>query len=353
MKPLTASRLQSPVSGPRFVPRRVLIIGPSNIGDAVLISPVVARVHRAYPSAHVTLLVGERARAVFANDPRIRQVWVMEEWSGLAGRLRLLWAVWRLRPKVLIDLRQTILPLLWRPWRILRYVRPVPKTATHMRQRHLWRLHTQEPRLKTGNSEAPLQSQAIWVSREDVASVERLLVRWGVDPAKPLAVVCPGARSHIKRWPADRFAQVADRLIARHQMEVVFSGEPDEIPIIQDILRSTQHRAYNAAGSMTLPQLAALMQRARLVLTNDSASLHLACAVGAPVLALFGPTDPRKYGPTGPRDRVLQRRLFCVPCEQALCRFTHECMRFLTSDEVYEAARQLLDGASASRSAAI
>jgi ADP-heptose:LPS heptosyltransferase len=102
---------------------------------------------------------------------------------------------------------------------------------------------------------------------------------------------------------------------------------------------------------MTLPQLAALMQRAGLVLTNDSASLHLACAVGAPVLALFGPTDPRKYGPTGPRDRVLQRRLFCVPCEQALCRFNHECMRFITPDEVYEAARQLLDEASASRNA--
>ena len=328
--------------------KRILIIGPSNIGDAVLMSPVVARVHGAYPSAHVTLLVGERARAVFANDPRIRQVWGMEEWSGLVGRLRLVWAVWRLRPDVLIDLRQTILPLLWKPWRILRYVWPVPKTTTHMRQRHLWRARTQDSGLRT--QDEGTDGVSLWISQGDIVSVERLLVRWGVNTAKPMVVICPGARSHIKRWPADRFAQVADRLIVQHQAEVVFTGEPEDMPMIQEILSSTPHRAYNAAGSMTLPQLAALMQRAGLVLTNDSASLHLACAVHAPVLALFGPTDPRKYGPTGSRDRVLQRRLFCVPCEQALCRFNHECMRFLTPDEVCEAACQMLDGTSASRS---
>ena len=103
-----------------------------------------------------------------------------------------------------------------------------------------------------------------------------------------------------------------------------------------------RHHAHNAVGSTTIQQLAALMQRARLVITNDSASLHLACAAGAPVLALFGPTDPRKYGPTGARDEVIQRRLFCVPCEHALCRFHHECMRFISAEEVCSTAKRML-----------
>jgi heptosyltransferase-2 len=84
------------------------------------------------------------------------------------------------------------------------------------------------------------------------------------------------------------------------------------------------------------------MRRARLVVTNDSASLHVASAAGAPVVAIFGPTDERKYGPTGERGRVVRRRLFCSPCERALCRFHHECMAFVTVDEVFRAAQDVL-----------
>jgi lipopolysaccharide heptosyltransferase II len=168
--------------------------------------------------------------------------------------------------------------------------------------------------------------------------------RWAIDASKRLVVLCPGARSHIKRWDGGRFAQVADRLIAEHGVEVVFSGEPDEGELINEIRAQMTHRAHTAVGSTTLTQTAVLMQRSALVLTNDSASLHLACAVGAPVLALFGPTDEHKYGPTGSRDRVLRRRLVCAPCEQALCRFHHECMRFLSAEEVYVTASQLLNG---------
>ncbi len=142
---------------------------------------------------------------------------------------------------------------------------------------------------------------------------------------------------------------MADRLIDALGVEVVLTGEPDEASIIQEITTAMRHRAHSAIGCTTIRQLAALMQRASLVLTNDSASLHLAGAVGVPVLALFGPTDPRKYGPTGARDRVIQRRLFCVPCEQAQCRFNHECMRFIPADEVFEAARAMLENACLSR----
>jgi lipopolysaccharide heptosyltransferase II len=154
--------------------------------------------------------------------------------------------------------------------------------------------------------------------------------------------MCPGARSHIKRWSGERFAAVADRLVEELSVEIVVTGEPDEAPLVEDVLKAMRHRAHNGVGQTTIQQLAALMQRARLVITNDSASLHLACAVEVPVLALFGPTDPRKYGPTGPHDRVIQRRLFCTPCEEALCRFNHECMRFISVEEVFETAKEML-----------
>lgn len=324
------------------MPQRILVVGLSNIGDAVLMSPVIAHLHAAFPHAELTLLVGQRAEAVFARDPRVHHVLSMERFDGWLGRLRLVALVWRLRPDVLIDVRQTALPLVWRPWRAPRYFWPLPRAVTHRRERHLMRLQRQLGRA-ADQLLPPPPGPTLWISPEDRAAVETLTRRWGLDPAKRVVVISPGARSHIKRWLPERFAAVADRLIEEEQVEVVFTGEPEEAAIVQEVLDAMRRRAHSAVGSTTICQLAALMQRACLVITNDSAALHVAGAVGAPVLALFGPTDPEKYGPTGPQDRLIQRRLFCVPCEAPLCRFNHECMRFVSADDVYDAASMLLD----------
>ncbi len=336
---------------------QILLIGLSNVGDAVLMSPVVQRLFNAFPEARLTLLVGERARVVFKEDRRLHQVVSFEQFEGVMGRLRLVDWMWRLRPDVMVDLRQTILPILWRPWRVTAYFWPVPRRIVHMRDRHLWRLRRQVPQLQgAGSREHPSTwpsaslgtphpsgaSGALGLTDEERTVVDRMIKGWGRDPQAPLVVISPGARSHIKRWYPDRVARLADRLIDAHQATVAFTGEVDEASFINDILTTMRHRAHNTAGRLTLRQAAALMQRAALVISNDSAALHMACAVRTPVLALFGPTDPRKYGPTGPTDRVIQRRLFCVPCEQSLCRFHHECMRFISEDEVYDAARSML-----------
>ena len=172
--------------------------------------------------------------------------------------------------------------------------------------------------------------------------MDQLLKRWRLDTAKPLVVICPGARSHIKRWTAEGFAALADRLIAQANASVIFCGEPDEEAVVEEVVASMRQTAHNAVGLTTIRQAGALMQRAALVITNDSASLHLASALNIPTVAIFGPTDANKYGPTATRHRTIRRQLFCSPCEQALCRFSHECMRFITAEEVFAAANELL-----------
>ena len=81
-----------------------------------------------------------------------------------------------------------------------------------------------------------------------------------------------------------------------------------------------------------------------MLITNDSAPLHLGCAVGAKVLAVFGPTDPKKYGPTGEFDVVINKKLFCSPCESAVCNYGLECMKLISADEVYDAAKMMVEG---------
>ena len=157
-----------------------------------------------------------------------------------------------------------------------------------------------------------------------------------------LIAIAPGARSHIKRWRADGFAAVADRLAAEQGAATVFTGEAEERPVIEEIVSKMQTRPRSVVGQTTLQDLAALLRRCAALVTNDSATLHLAGLVGTPTVAIFGPTDPRKYGPRGPRDVVLQRQLDCVPCEKALCRYHHECMRFLEPWEVYGAVVRVL-----------
>jgi ADP-heptose:LPS heptosyltransferase len=301
-------------------------------------SPVVEAVHRSDPAAHVTLVVGARATALFQDDPRVHTLVDANRFDSALGRLKLALTLWRYHPQVVVDLRHTLYPLLLKPLACWRYLRQPPREARHMRERHLWKLRLQAPRAAASAD----TDGSVWLSPRDVAHADHLWNRWRLERGKPLIIICPGARSHIKRWTAEGFARVADRLMAEAGAQVVFSGEPDEEPVIEEVLQRMDRRAHSAVGLTTIRQLGALMRRAQLVITNDSASLHLASAVGAPTIALFGPTDAGKYGPTAPAHRTIRRALFCAPCEQAACRFNHECMRFVGPDEVMAAARDLL-----------
>ena len=167
----------------------------------------------------------------------------------------------------------------------------------------------------------------------------------GGSPARALVIISPGARSDIKRWSVAGFARVAERLIAEAGAQVILSGEPAEEPIVQEVAGLMRHRALSAVGLTTIRQLGVLMQRAQLVIANDSAALHLASLLGVPTAAIFGPTDERKYGPTAPQRQTLRRRLVCAPCERALCPYRHECMALIHPDEVYESAARIVSAA--------
>ena len=334
--PVSAVTPHSELRTPNSLTTRLLIIGPSNIGDAILACDVIAAVRRNHPEGHLTLIVGERATALFAEDPRIQTLVNTDHFRSPASRLKLAWALWRYQPHVVVDLRHTVYPLLLKPWRAWRYLRQPPQHLAHMRDRHRWKLRTQAPEADDREQPMPL-----WFSERDRAHVEALWRRWDLTGQRRVVLMSPGARSHIKRWTAEGFAAVADGLIDAGA-RVVFSGEPDEEAVADEIAGAMRGRAHSLVGLVTIRQLGLVMQRVQLAITNDSGALHLASAVDIPTLAIFGPTDPRKYGPTAAASQTIRRRLFCSPCERALCRFNHECMRFIGPDDVLQNALSLL-----------
>ena len=319
---------------------RVLILGPSNIGDGLLVADIVAAMSRHFPHSHMTLVLGDRAGQIFEDDPRVHTLINMELYEGASGRLKLMGMFWRYRPHVLLDLRHTLYPAVLKPFRFWRYLIRPPRSARHMHERHWQAVRAQVPLLKrplSSENPAPLH-----FSRRDHMQADQIWKRWQIPDNAKAMMICPGARSHIKRWTADGFAALADDLIRSFGFQVVFSGEPEEKPIIEDILRQMENPAHMAVGLTTIRQTGLLMQRMRAVVTNDSASLHLASLLDVPVVALFGPTDEDKYGPWGGRGVVVRKKLFCSPCEKPQCRYNHECMRFVQAAEVLQALRGLI-----------
>jgi lipopolysaccharide heptosyltransferase II len=180
------------------------------------------------------------------------------------------------------------------------------------------------------------------VGADDEAEAAALLNETGIDLTRPLIAINAMTTWPTKHWINKRFSQVADLLLVMG-MNVIFTGGPKDVDDIAEICNGMTGHGINLAGRTSLKVLAALYQRANLVITIDSGPMHLAAAMGSPVLALFGPTAPWRTGPFGSEHTVLRVEMACSPCLKRQCKYHHECMEQLTVDQVVEAAEKMLN----------
>ena len=170
----------------------------------------------------------------------------------------------------------------------------------------------------------------------------------GRRPGLPVVALEPGGAYGVaKRWPADRYAALAGRLAREGRADVVLVGTKDMADLHATIVAQAGAGAavISAAGATDLPQLAALLARCRLLVTNDTGPMHLAAAVGTPVLALFGSTDPAGCGPMGRAPAtVLYEKVECSPCYLKVCPVPgHPCLDQFAVERVHAEAVALLD----------
>ncbi|MCF8066987.1 MAG: lipopolysaccharide heptosyltransferase I [Desulfobacterales bacterium] len=181
------------------------------------------------------------------------------------------------------------------------------------------------------------------VSKKDHLRVDSLLMESQIDSDKVLIPINPVAKWDTKLWPNAKFAELADRLTDQHNAAIVFTGADDDIPIIEDIMFGMKNSSVNMAGRTSLLELAALYQKAKLVVSTDTGPMHLAAAVETPVVAIFGPTAPWRTGPYGPSHQVIRRDLECSPCFKRQCRLdTTACMNEISVDQVLDGCLKLL-----------
>jgi predicted lipopolysaccharide heptosyltransferase III len=332
--------------------RNVLIIKLRYIGDVLLATPTVRAIRAARPDVRVTMMVNRGTEDVLSGNPDIDDIVIIDKGS-LAAQIRLIAGLRRRRFDTVIDLtdgdRAAFLCWIigapvrigfndeqrWRGHYYTQIVHPVPD-GQHRIDRDL-------EALKPMSIQAGSKDPQLWLTPEEVNSADHLLDQLGIQRAQSIVVLQPGARYWFKAWPPERFAELADRLTFQYGCQVLIGGSHQEGDLAQQIRQMAKSRPISMAGRTTMKQFAAIAKKSALFVGNDSGAMHIASAVGTPVVALFGPSSPVEWGPRGGATEVIYKGLDCRTCFHPTCqRGEQNCMKLIAVDEVMSASGRLM-----------
>jgi heptosyltransferase-2 len=315
------------------------------IGDAVMSLPAIRAIRDIFPHAHLSVLAKPWVGDLYAREPAIdRVIPYTGSRSEVARRLRAerfdaaillqnafdaALVTWMARIPVRIGYRRDGRgPLLTHPI-------PVPEPGEIPRHERFYYL---EMLRRAGLMERFPTCDAIRLEgvEEARSAGRKRLAEFGVHGS--VVGISPGAAyGSAKRWPSERFAEVA-----REFAPVLLFGSTAEAELCESIARSVPG-ARNLAGKTTLREFIDLAAACRLFLTNDSGAMHIASALGVPTVTVFGATDETTTGPTGPLARIVREHVECAPCLLRECPIDHRCMNRVTPERVAVAARELLE----------
>ena len=329
---------------------RILVKGTNWVGDTIISFPAVHALRRHFPKARISVLTKSRLAELWKANPSVDEVIPYDMPTG-AGRILGELQIARLIKQKAIDLA-VIFPRSFSsalmvflggvPRRIgykaecrgLLLTERIACTVELLRKHRMYYyLHLIE-RLGSYPS-PPLPSLALNGTQERWA--EAFLSRNRLK-GKLMIGLNPGATyGQAKCWPPERFAELGRRLVRDHGASILIFGSsrPQEGELNAAIAEGIGEGCLNLSGETSLLQLAALLRRCRLVVTNDTGTMHVAAAMGTRVIAIFGPTDPRTTSPLGKGHVIIRKEVPCSPCLKRVCPEDHRCMDLIEVEEVY------------------
>ncbi len=371
------------LSKPRPLSRnpRILIIRTDRLGDLVLSTPVIQALRSNFPEGFLAMMIRSAYRELIEGNPDLNEVILFDKQGSersLFGMLRLAWRLRRKRFDVALILHSTnrVLLVSWLAGirRRVGYARRLGFLLTDrlpylkpQGDRHELRYNLDllkllgvqadsaaalsalpsPTRLEAGTRawSADSPSLRVCIPPDAQRGVARFLSSRGVQPGESLIVLHPGASCPSKRWAPERFAALGDLVIERLGAKVLILTGPHEIRIGREVLRAIRQPALEALGFFRTVELAPLFQRSICLVSNDSGPVHVAAAVGTPVVAIFGRwgggLSPTRWGPTGPKSIVLHRDVGCRPCLAHRCPIGFVCLSAITVEEVFASVEHL------------
>ena len=335
---------------------KILIRATNWVGDAIVALPALRAVRSQFPEAEITILARPYVAAIYKNQQVCDNTMFVEETGDIVSELRA-------QKFDVALLFQNAFGAAWFAWRA-----GIPQRIGYARDGRSLLLTKAVPVPKPG--EIPLHEQyyylellrrAGWldslpnesfirlnVPEENRERAAEFLLSAGVRPdGFRIAIGAGASYGSAKCWPPDRFAELANRLQGRAGAEVILFGTSTEAAVSSAIAAGMHRPPIDLTGKTTINDLPALLSQCHLFIGNDSGAMHVAAAVGLPVVAVFGPTDPFGTSPVTPRCSIVQEKPYCSPCFLRRCPTDHRCMTRVTPDAVEAAARQWISSMEA------
>ena len=343
---------------------RILIIKPSSLGDIVHGLPVLAALRRALPDAHIAWMVANSFAPLLEDHPLLDQLIRFDR--SRYGRMwrspRAFVDFWRFVDRIrrerfdlVIDLQGLIRSGLlsyfsWASKRVgfadaregawLFYTLRVktPPDVEHAVDKNLALVNALE--LSVATPEFPLA-----IKPAEHAAARELLAGVGILADAPFVAIIPGARWTSKQWQPDKIGALIDRIHTNGLPRCVLLGAPDERDLAERVLTACRTKVADLVGRSTLRELVAVIDLADRVICHDSGPMHIAAALDKPMVALFGPTNPKRTGPYSNQARVVTHPVDCAPCYRRECPYGHhDCLRKLEVETVLTACLSIQSG---------
>lgn len=342
--------------------QRIVVRGTNWVGDAVMTVPALRQLRHLFPTAHITLATRAWAEGLFADADFLDDLQT-HEGTGLLSVIQQVrqWRKGNFDLAVLFpnSLETALVASLARvPLRIGYATEGRQALLTHPLSLPEWRSSKHEVfyYLKIvaelewllKHEQSFLDSQpdgSLEVSAERKFSARGFLRGEGVKQpgGGKLVALCPGSiNSRAKRWPTERYAALADKLIEELTAEVVLIGSAAEMEVSLEVARQMRNQPILLTGKTDLAKLVAVLSLVDLLVTNDTGPAHIASALGRPTLVIFGPTNPLTTRPFSPFGEIIREPPDCAPCMLRDCPIDHRCMTAITPGEVFARATTVL-----------
>jgi heptosyltransferase II len=341
----------------RLEPHNIIVRMPNWIGDLVMATPVLSDLKRAFPQARLTAMCRAPICELLREDPEIDELFCFSKAAGLGRRSEKKNIIEKLR-KGKYDLGILLthsFSSAWWFWQgkvanrlgyecngrklLLNGSLPFPE---NIQNQHL--VGTYKTLLQPLGIPISDTPPRLYFSQKEISDASILLRQRGVPEGAIVVGINPGATyGSAKCWLPERFREVAERLLMDQDLYLVFFGDQATASLVGEICQGLPPRVINLAGVTTLRELASIISLCDVLLTNDSGPMHVADALGTPMVALFGSTSDIVTGPYR-SGTVIHKHVECSPCYQRTCPIDFRCMKRIEADEVYLALNKMLSG---------
>ncbi|MEW5758588.1 MAG: lipopolysaccharide heptosyltransferase II [Candidatus Omnitrophota bacterium] len=338
---------------------RILIIRTDKIGDVVLSTPVITALRSNYPESFIAIMVAPEAREIVEGNPYLDEVIVFDKnrtHKGFFGTFRITREIKNRHFDLAVILHTTnrinLITFFAGIKKRIGYDRRLSFLLTDKLKdtKYLGKKHEVEYNLdiiKKLGIEFSSPKPFIPLKDDSEKYIEDILRKNGITEKDKIVVLHPGASCVSKRWPFERFSELADILARDFLVKIIIVASKDQKNLADLTLVNMKEKAINLAGIVSISQLASLLRRASLFISNDSGPVHIASALDTPVISIFGRKQaglsPKRWRPFGAQDKFLHKDAGCIECHAHNCVKNFICLKTITVNDVIDMAKSILN----------